>query len=223
MTCPAAIIRRYETREQVREYLAREASGAPLRAGGTADGSDTSAATMAASGSRSGCRPRRAPHSREGVVIEQGTPDAHVQEAVRHQIDHPIVELQINQNLRIGCQKLRQCRRYVTKLERHRGREADTASRCRRFGLRLGLDRFTFGKDLCGSHLMHPADLGQREATGGAMDQSLPEPRFRPSKCFRHRRTGDAKFSSRGGKRAGLRDPGEDGPRFKVRQRHETT
>jgi hypothetical protein len=28
MTCPAAIIRRYETREQLQEYLARETSGA---------------------------------------------------------------------------------------------------------------------------------------------------------------------------------------------------
>jgi hypothetical protein len=29
MTCPAAIIRRYETREQLQEYLARKASAHP--------------------------------------------------------------------------------------------------------------------------------------------------------------------------------------------------
>ena len=45
----------------------RGASNARWRDGGTADGSDASAATMAASGSMSGCRPRRAPHSSESV------------------------------------------------------------------------------------------------------------------------------------------------------------
>ena len=77
MTCPAAITRRYETREQVREYLASRGFQRTLEGGGTANGSDASAATMAASGSRSGCRPRSAPHSREGVMTEQGIPDPH--------------------------------------------------------------------------------------------------------------------------------------------------
>jgi hypothetical protein len=36
--------------------------------GGTAAGSDTSAATMAASGSRSGCRQRTAPHLSESIL-----------------------------------------------------------------------------------------------------------------------------------------------------------
>jgi hypothetical protein len=68
MTYSAAIIRRYKTREQVRGTWPREASDAPWRGGGTADGSGTSAATMAASGSRSGCRPRRAPHLSESIL-----------------------------------------------------------------------------------------------------------------------------------------------------------
>jgi hypothetical protein len=46
----------------------REASGAPRRGGGTADGSDASAATIAVSGSRSGCRPRRAPYLSESIL-----------------------------------------------------------------------------------------------------------------------------------------------------------
>jgi hypothetical protein len=104
----------------------------------------------------------------------------------------------------------------VTQSERHRGREPHTASRRRRFCLRLGLDRLTLRKNVGGAHRKHAAGLGQREASGGAVDQSLPEPRFKPSERFRHRGTGDAKFSSRGGKRPGFRNLGEDGPRFKV-------
>jgi hypothetical protein len=89
MTCPAAIIRRYETREQVQKYLACDASGAPVGAGGTADGSETRQPRRWRLLGRGLAAGRVGLLTREGVVIEQGIPDAHVKGAMRHQIDHP--------------------------------------------------------------------------------------------------------------------------------------
>jgi hypothetical protein len=68
MTCPTAIIRRYETRAQVRGYRALRGFQCTLEGRRNGDGSDASAATMAASGSRSGCRSHRNPHSSESVA-----------------------------------------------------------------------------------------------------------------------------------------------------------
>jgi hypothetical protein len=53
MTCPAATTR---LANRLGDTWARRASDAPCRGGGTADGLDRSAATIAVSGSRFGCR-----------------------------------------------------------------------------------------------------------------------------------------------------------------------
>jgi hypothetical protein len=67
MTCSAAIIRRYQD-PRTGSGIAGLA-GLPTHPGGAAERpmADTSAATMAASGSGSGCRPRRAPHLSESI------------------------------------------------------------------------------------------------------------------------------------------------------------
>ena len=67
MTCPAAIIRRCKTREQVRGYLASRGFQRTLEGWRNDRWIGRVAATTAASGSRSGCRPRRAPHLSESI------------------------------------------------------------------------------------------------------------------------------------------------------------
>jgi len=67
MTCPGAIGRDYKAREQVWGTWTHGASDASLRDGGTADASNQSVTTIAVSGSRFGCRMRRAPHWNESV------------------------------------------------------------------------------------------------------------------------------------------------------------
>jgi hypothetical protein len=88
MTCPAAIIRRYETREQLQEYLARKASRAPLRLAERPMDRTRQPRRWRLLGRGLAAR-RVGLLTREGVVIEQGIPDAHVEEAARHQIDYP--------------------------------------------------------------------------------------------------------------------------------------
>ena len=67
MTCPAVISHHYKAREQAWGYLASRASDTCWRGGGTADGANASAATIAVSGSRFVCRARKVPHSNESV------------------------------------------------------------------------------------------------------------------------------------------------------------
>jgi hypothetical protein len=67
MTCPAAITRRCKTREQVRGYPVSRGFRRTPEGWRNGRWIGRVTATMAASGSMSGCRPRKAPHSSESV------------------------------------------------------------------------------------------------------------------------------------------------------------
>jgi hypothetical protein len=91
--------------------------------------------------------------------------------------------LKLYNDLRIGSQKLWECRCHMAQAKRHRCGQAHPAVwNCRR-SVGFGLYCLALSEDAGGSHRQDASGLGQRKAARRAMDQSFTQPCLQPLYC----------------------------------------
>ncbi len=155
------------------------------------------------------------PPCHQGRIREGGDAERRV-EAVADDIDGGIAQMQIDGDLGIFRQEIRQQRRHLSEAKGHRCREAHQATGAGGLGERLVLRRLALGQDARRPLRQAAAGVREGETAGGAVEEAGAEAGLDPAHRLGNRGFREAQRRRRPGEGTRLHHLGEDGEAFEI-------
>ena len=167
-------------------------------------------------------RHRAQPSRDQRGVRQAGDPQARVK-TLADQVDHGVAEMQIDRDVGVCLQKLRQDRRDDLDAEGHGHREPDQAAGRDRLRQRLVFRGLAIREEARGALRQFLSGIGQGQPPRGAVEQPCAEPALQPGDCFRDRGLGERQFGRGRRERSQLHDFRENRQRLEIREvRHQS-